>query len=67
MPDELPQPTCCSCQCVESRGVDAVIPQAPDLGGHLPRTSWNSTSLAFLGDAVWEVRTIACIRISSSS
>ena len=67
MPDGLPRISCCACQCAESSAVDAVIPQAPDLGGHLPRTSWNSTSLAFLGDAVWEVRTIACLIISASS
>lgn len=32
-----------------------ILPSPPDLGDRKPRTSWNATSLAFLGDAVWEL------------
>lgn len=33
-----------------------MVPAPPDLQGNRARTAYNSTSLAFLGDAVWEVR-----------
>jgi hypothetical protein len=33
-----------------------VLPPPPKLGVLQPRSGWNATSLAFLGDAVWEVR-----------
>ena len=36
---------------------DGVLPPPPKLGVLQPRSGWNATSLAFLGDAVWEVRT----------
>ena len=32
-----------------------MLPPAPKLGVLQPRSGWNATSLAFLGDAVWEV------------
>jgi hypothetical protein len=32
------------------------LPPPPDLAGSNPRARWNAVSLAFLGDAVWEVR-----------
>ncbi|GBF99589.1 hypothetical protein Rsub_12214 [Raphidocelis subcapitata] len=31
------------------------LPPPPDLGGAEPRSRWNAASLAYLGDAVWEV------------
>ena len=34
----------------------AHIPAAPDLDGKSVRAAFNSTSMAFLGDSVWEVR-----------
>ncbi len=37
---------------------DGVLPPPPKLGVLQPRSGWNATSLAFLGDAVWEVRTL---------
>ncbi len=36
---------------------DGVLPPPPKVGVLQPRSGWNATSLAFLGDAVWEVRT----------
>lgn len=38
------------------RPVEHVLPPAPDLGERKPEQSWNASSLAFLGDSVWEVR-----------
>jgi 23S rRNA maturation mini-RNase III len=32
------------------------LPAAPELSGASPQGRWNAVSLAFLGDAVWEVR-----------
>lgn len=39
-----------------SRPVEHVLPPAPDLGERKAEQSWNASSLAFLGDSVWEVR-----------
>lgn len=39
-----------------SKPVDLVLPPAPDLGQRKADQSWNASSLAFLGDSVWEVR-----------
>jgi hypothetical protein len=32
------------------------LPPPCDLGGVEPQSRWNAVSLAYLGDAVWEVR-----------
>ena len=32
-----------------------MMPPPPDLHNKQARASWNATSLAFLGDSVWEV------------
>jgi hypothetical protein len=34
---------------------ERMLPRPPDLRGKSPRSSWNATALAFMGDAVWEV------------
>ena len=39
----------------QSVAVESMLPAPPNLGGKKPRTSWNATALAFMGDAVWEV------------
>mmetsp|Transcript_20166 Transcript_20166/g.60839 ORF Transcript_20166/g.60839 Transcript_20166/m.60839 type:complete len:236 (+) Transcript_20166:132-839(+) len=38
-----------------TEGSNPVVPAPPDLQGNRARTAYNSTSLAFLGDAVWEL------------
>ncbi|WPT15975.1 Mini-ribonuclease 3 [Picochlorum sp. SENEW3] len=38
-----------------SRPVEHVLPPAPDLGERKAEQSWNASSLAFLGDSVWEL------------
>ena len=43
-----------------------MVPPPPKLGILQPRSGWNATSLAFLGDAVWEAR-VWQIRLSDSS
>lgn len=39
-----------------SAGLCVGLPPPCDLGGALPQSRWNAVSLAYLGDAVWEVR-----------
>jgi 23S rRNA maturation mini-RNase III len=37
------------------------LPPPCDLGGAEPQARWNAVSLAYLGDAVWEVRTCSLV------
>ena len=43
---------------VHAEGETFVLPPAPYLDGKSIRAWWGPTSLAFLGDSVWEVRTL---------
>jgi hypothetical protein len=50
------QPNANNCTLLPRAGDNPFMPPVPALQGKSPKTSWNATSVAFLGDSVWEVR-----------
>lgn len=51
-----PAPTSRSCRANCHAGGQPIIPVPQlDIGGKEPNKSWNASSLAFLGDSVWEL------------